>query len=899
MSGTTEQDPFFRSKRRAALSRHPMLMGIDYVEVKKGPSQGTWQLELYFIPAAEKIKKNTVRPKNITKVNISILEGSGGEQNNLNVTEILEGESYDKRLIITLEEDKPGIKETENTSTYLLKLVGLSNIDRFFGEIKFSLQAADKPSRFDPKPVSLPDTPVYTTPEIDYLAKDYSSFRELMLDRLSFLMPQWQEATPADLVHALVEVLAFGADRLSYYQDAVASEAYLGTARRRTSVRRHARLIDYSMHEGCNARVWVQVQVNQKFTLEQGTKLLTKISGRNDNVFNFEHYQEALRLKDTMVFEVLHERELVEKQNEIHIYTYGQGQFVLPQGATSATLCGNLSQTLKAGDVIIFEERVGVRTGQPADANPQHRHAVRLTEVLLEQDPLGDIELLDSASGTISSQGQLVIGNNQTAFKKELKEGYTIIAAGQTRVVKQIYSEHELKINAKFEPDLSARTPFRAMHITKIQWHKQDALPFDLTISTREPISCQNITVVRGNIVLADHGRTIPYEEVHPPTVPNFGRYRPHLQRTNLTYRVCYDHSQAQKEPAGMALCQKPGQAMPFITLQGGGSEWTPRRDLLDSNRFRQDFVVEMESDGRAYLRFGDGLRGQKPAPGTSFKATYRIGKGLEGNVGRNAIAHLVAKNPQDQSATAELKAAIKKVCNYLPAQGGIDPELLSEVRLYAPQEFQTQERGVIDEDFVTLVERHPEVQKAKAIRRWNGSWYTIQLVVQRKDYKAVDAAFRKKIFDFMDHYRVLGYDITISAPRFVPLDLALIVDITSAQLAETVKQRLLETFSAREFPNGQRGFFHPDCLSLGESVYLSKIVSQAVNVPDVLRVQIDRFQRWGQPAQREKDKDAGVIKIGPLEIARLDNDSRAPQHGQLELNIKWPGARGKGNTRE
>ena len=43
----------------------------------------------------------------------------------------------------------------------------------------------------------------------------------------------------------LVEALAYTADQLSYQQDAVATEAYLGTARRRVSIRRHARLMDY------------------------------------------------------------------------------------------------------------------------------------------------------------------------------------------------------------------------------------------------------------------------------------------------------------------------------------------------------------------------------------------------------------------------------------------------------------------------------------------------------------------------------------------------------------------------------------------------------------------------------------------------------------------------------
>ncbi len=57
----------------------------------------------------------------------------------------------------------------------------------------------------------------------------------LMLDRLAEMLPDWNERNPADLGIALVELMAYAADHLSYYQDAVATEAYLGTARKRVS----------------------------------------------------------------------------------------------------------------------------------------------------------------------------------------------------------------------------------------------------------------------------------------------------------------------------------------------------------------------------------------------------------------------------------------------------------------------------------------------------------------------------------------------------------------------------------------------------------------------------------------------------------------------------------------
>jgi hypothetical protein len=47
-----------------------------------------------------------------------------------------------------------------------------------------------------------------------------------------------------DLTIALLELLAWAGDKLSYEQDAVANEAYLNTARPRISMRRHRRLAD-------------------------------------------------------------------------------------------------------------------------------------------------------------------------------------------------------------------------------------------------------------------------------------------------------------------------------------------------------------------------------------------------------------------------------------------------------------------------------------------------------------------------------------------------------------------------------------------------------------------------------------------------------------------------------
>ena len=114
----------------------------------------------------------------------------------------------------------------------------------------FSFKAAC-PSEFDCR-VSLDcPPPIREEPALDYLAKDYQSFRRLMVDLIAERNPDWTERLPADLGMAVVELMAYAGDYLSYYQDAgPGTEGYLDTCLHRISAARHARLIDYVMDRG-------------------------------------------------------------------------------------------------------------------------------------------------------------------------------------------------------------------------------------------------------------------------------------------------------------------------------------------------------------------------------------------------------------------------------------------------------------------------------------------------------------------------------------------------------------------------------------------------------------------------------------------------------------------------
>jgi len=68
------------------------------------------------------------------------------------------------------------------------------------------------------------------------LAKDYASVRQRLIDLIPALIPRWMEGHGADMGIALVDLLAYVGDDLSSYQDAIANEANLETARHRLGV---------------------------------------------------------------------------------------------------------------------------------------------------------------------------------------------------------------------------------------------------------------------------------------------------------------------------------------------------------------------------------------------------------------------------------------------------------------------------------------------------------------------------------------------------------------------------------------------------------------------------------------------------------------------------------------
>lgn len=693
--------------------------------------------------------------------------------------------------------------------------------DRRLDRVELSVKV-DCPNDFDCRDGSQTST-VAREPELDYLARDFSSFRRLMFDRMALLLPSEPSREPALLQTAMVELLAHAADELAYFQDAVVTEAHLGTARLRSSVRRHARLLDYRMHEGCNARVFVHLEIaaSQSFVeapnaplLPAGTRFLTAVPD-TPAVVRSESQDEVLSQVPEVFELMLPVRTLRAAHNEIELHTWGDDDFDLPIGSTGVALVdpgGASALALAPGDFLVLEEVRSPETGAVADASPERRHIVRLTHV-------------------------------------------------------------------------SPSTPdgLLPVDVVEVEWDPDDALPFELPIRRGGQASA----VARSNLVLVDHGRAYVGEQ--PLAQRPFGvdgRSRIELNERNLSFCEPLSLEARASASAGALLRQDPRAALPIIRMTGEGEIWTPAHDLLASDSSAREFVVELENDGRVWLRFGDDVNGRRPASSSTFVTSYRLGRGTRGNVGADAIAHLIA----EPSIDAPLAASIRSLRNPLPASGGTEPEPTGEVKLYAPRAFLRQERAVTLEDWAEVAGRHPEVQRAVATMRWTGSWNTVFLAIDRVGGRPVDAAFEAELHHHLERFRMAGYDLEIAGPRWVPLDIALTVCVHSGHLRSVVAAELAAAFGV-----GELGFFHPDNFSFGQPVYLSHVIARAAQVEGVRFVDAtpralptdndNRFQRWGRLANGEIE--SGVISIGRLEIARCDNDPNQPDNGRIRFFVE------------
>jgi baseplate J-like protein len=808
-----------QQNRRALVLQHPALNGIEYLEVCDSGSDCECgrKLLVTLLKDARSIALTTAQIK---------ITGGGAEAKvrAVNIT----AATADSPETFTVVLDTAG-----DFSTYTFTLVA-------------NPATADPPGGFDPQLSSVdfsfkagcdsagdcaPDTccppKLAAEPDINYLAKEFDGFNQVMLDRLAVLVPNWRETHPSDMDVAFVEALAYLADHLSYQQDAIGTEAYIGTARSRISMRRLAKLVDYKLDEGANARTWVHVDATQNgVVIPAGTALYPRVPGLATAIQ--PGIPQIEQLSTALAFETMQMAVLFQEQNEINFYTWSDANCCLPAGSTQATLKNHFTR-LQAGMVLVFEEKIGPNTGDSDDADPLKRWPVRITKV--QQFDHLNRPLVDPLDETPITR---IWWDPADALPFPLCISSTTDAAHGAHAITDV--------------SVALGNIIPADHGVWQDWEDLGAVP------PAPPAPIPSASCTCGSTDAIDTPRT---------------RYFPKLSQSPLTFAATFNGN----APASALVVSSGTPTAQLCVRDDRMNPWTVLEDLLSSHEADRAVVHEIERDGTVFLRFGDGTNGMSADAAASFQARYRTGNGSMGNIGHDTLAHVVTNI-----------TGIRSLRNPIAAAGGRDPETMEHIRQVAPYAFRSQLRAVTEDDYGVMAQRDPAIREARGTLRWTGSWYTAFVSLDAASADVPSAALVTSTKDRLNLFRMIGTDLEVEGAVIVGLRIEMNICVDMNHFQSDVRDAITAVFTTGILCSGQRGILNPENFTFGQTIYASPLIAAAQAVDGVVSATLTVFQRMDDPSVDGSAQ--GFLTIHRLEIARCDNDPNRLDHGILVLHM-------------
>ncbi len=791
------------------------LNGIDYVEYRREPLN-RFNIDVTFLKSAPVVATANCRVTGgVRIVDLQVVK-----------IETVATDPLMLRVLVDREGD---------FSLYVLE-IDVAGLDKERNEAVFSFKATC-PSEFDCRVSRDCENDHGEEPALDYLAKDYQSFRRLMVDLIAERNPNWIERLPADLGMTLVELLAYAGDYLSYYQDAgPGTESFLDTCLHRVSAARHGRLIDYHMGQGQSAQTYIHLgaAAGTNSIAPTGTKLASKISQPlMGHVLPpglmlpaSADFDRDPALAKSIVFELTLNVRVRDLHNELLIHTWGDHLCCLSRETSTLFLYADQSGTavrpqFEVGELLLIEEIRSPVTGLGGDADPEHRQVMVIANI---KDTWDDAFTSDVTGGSLkprSNPGDPRLPLQRIDFAPASKPHFAICVSAET----------------------------------------VDNLPI------------APVTIVRGNIGICNHGRSV-LRSTQTGTLqwPDMGAGRWPVPELMLPDGPITRSAEAVAISLEMTFPGEPAET------------WEPEPHLLDSLPYDQSFVAELDNAGVTTLRFGDDQYGRRPFDATEVEARYRIGGGTVGNLGWGRLQHVVNGGGFP---------AITRVWQPLPATGGAEPETIEQVRQLAPEAFRAvQFRAVTEADWMEVALRNPAIAAAKASFHWTGSWHTVFIAINPKDPSqllhlpgggtALKPDFIAALKAYFTRFKLAGYDINVQAAIFVPLEIEIQLCVDDGHFRGEVLARVTDVLSNRQLAIGETGFFHPLRFGFGDAVYLSQVYAVAAGVAGVSSLEIKMFKRYWDPPRDELAR--GLVAMSPFEIPRLDNDRNFAENGVLRL---------------
>jgi hypothetical protein len=799
-------------ERLVVLQAQNVVTGIDFVYVF--PNQTT--LDVYFLRPPSTLTVPLVGA--LAQNAIHIYSPSGGDSLPVVPVQSILWTVVNGRDVLRITTTMPG-----DFSRYRLRIDD-ARIDRYFNDVWFSFKA-NCPSDLDcaPLPHECPPEPPVDFP-VDYTARDFWSFRRALLDFASQRYPKWQDRLEADVGNMLAEVMSALGDEFAYNQDRIAREAYLETATQRRSLRRHASLVDYHIHDGLGATTWLDFAVNAAGVIRAGT-LVSDATGK-------VHFETGRGFSESFVIPpALPKGYAVDPARNVLLpHQWDENDVCLPVGSTELFIEG-----AHAADLPLDDTPPGKPSGRwvllvtkPADPAVKARaQVVRLIKVentfdmVLPPQPHPITRLVwesDQATPFEMDMAVLEVHGNIIPATSGATQVQRFTIGPSTDPV-----DHPSAIERE-GPDGSVAYLFSLPNTDS----KQLVFLGSSTADSAPELRLLAVRLVAG---------------VWTPVPNGEWTWRRELLGTNSSL------------PTSTDFRLDDGFWRRIVGYQRIGTEIVQR-----------DYAT---NDGKT-IRFGDGEFGAIPAAGTIFQASYRLGLGADDNVTAGTL-------------TKCSLPIVQSVTNPVPAISGADPETPEQVRQLAPEAFRYLTfRAVRPEDYAEAVQRLPWVQRAGADFRWTGSWLTAFATPDPKGAFALTDAERQDAFLQLDRFRQAGRPAYVLDPVYANLDLQITVCVATSAYKGEVEERVLQALFGVTGIRPKTGFFSPDNFTFGTPLERSQLEAVIQEVAGVKAVENISIRRRGWFDWR--DFSELTFNVAPNELIRLENDPQFPDRGSLKL---------------
>jgi hypothetical protein len=296
-----------------------------------------------------------------------------------------------------------------------------------------------------------------------------------------------------------------------------------------------------------------------------------------------------------------------------------------------------------------------------------------------------------------------------------------------------------------------------------------------------------------------------------------------------------------------------------FLKLTFGGGN-TSADDQLAS--FAQTGVSLRINDYQNNLSLG-----YIPTPNTTLFIQYRVGGGLESNVGVNVI-NTVGNVLFDVNGAPEIANAVRnsiQCTNVTAAIGGANPPSVEEVRNLVTFNFSSQNRAVTIGDYYSLIQKMPGQfgipSKVGIIE--NNNKINVVLLTQDANGKMtqnVPTVLKNNVANYLAKYRMMNDYISVTTGKVIDLAFEIYISIAKNTNQNSIISDVITKVN---------DYMIPQAREFGQNVLISEIKSIVQNIEGVVNISdVKVFGRVGgnysssQTAQKYEDSTTKEIKL-------------------------------------